>query len=504
MTRARPTLTLVVGSVITAAAVLGVFQLTRGPLNGVLAPAPPSASAAVVASAASPSPSSPPSVASSPSSSTSSTSPSASSPSAAPSASAGATHPETFATLVLPTKAALGGLRVDVVDASDHLSLAHLVRLTTNPGQGLQVRAVPGDAKSVDLGWLASICDYRNRLSIAGDLSTITLDSAPRPGCDAVGVGAGIRLTFDRPVGTVPAGAIRRGALVKLADLQPRTVTFVDALHGWVGGTTAAGDAIVAETADAGKTWKVGGLGWGSVTAIGVVGDKRWAVVECGAITTCKPGVSRGTDTPTSWERPAGSDFTQLVGLDATTALAIERTADGTLDPDRRQQVVAWDTDHATAHSVANPCPKGLGASDVDTTSAEALVLCLGQGAGQAEEKQVYASTDRGSTWRLRASSDAGGSMPRSGAGVQLAVANDGTGWLWGSRVPLQQVTGAAKSFRPVAVADGEVRVAFAGSALPRGSGYVLVRDEVTNGVLLLFTDSGGVKWHQVAGWAAG
>lgn len=155
-----------------------------------------------------------------------------------------------------------------------------------------------GDARSLTVAWVGGGCDERAQLELGPDGHTLALRFPPRPACDSMGIGFAVELRFKAPVDPARFQGHWSDDLVTAADVRPEVVSFADRDHGWVGGTTTSGDAIILETKDAGVTWRVEGLGIGRVTDIGVAADGlAWAGRACAdGEPTCHPGLYRYDD----------------------------------------------------------------------------------------------------------------------------------------------------------------------------------------------------------------
>ena len=69
------------------------------------------------------------------------------------------------------------------------------IRLITLTGATELGSSDPAQGR-VRLFWVGSVCDSRATVTIAADLRSITLDTGPRPSCDAMGVGREVVLDF--------------------------------------------------------------------------------------------------------------------------------------------------------------------------------------------------------------------------------------------------------------------------------------------------------------------
>ncbi len=349
------------------------------------------------------------------------------------------------------------------------------------------------------VGWTGSVCDERAVLTLATDGRTFTLSFPARPGCDAMAVGRAVEIAFDRAVDATAFTGTMNGDLVRVGNVAPTRVAFSTPAHGWVGGTSSGGDAIVLETVDGGTAWRVEGLGTGEVGDIGVVGATRaLAGRTCpDGADPCRPGL---------YELDGGGSWS-AIGLDWSTRLSFAgsqgagllfgigspREDSGILAP----QIRLTEDGGRSWSAVASPCPPTMGPTDADRLDARTvLVLCEGQGATGGARKELDRSTDGGTAWtRLP-------DPPEPGTGMGMDVLADGTGWLWGARSPLLETSDGGATWSPLDVADGDVRIVLDADAWGGGAGVALVWDPDRQATLLLQTDD-GQAWTELGAFPA-
>jgi hypothetical protein len=354
------------------------------------------------------------------------------------------------------------------------------------------------DDRSLTVGWTGSVCDVHAQLELASDGRTVALRFPPRPSCDTLGVGFSIELRFGTPVDPAAFHGTWSEDLVTISDVEPNVVAFADPDHGWVGGTTpTAGDAVVLETTDGGASWRVEGLGTGRLTDVAVTGRGiAWAGLACDEPgPTCRPGLYRRDDSGL-WSRvsvdwPVTLSFAGNAGAGLFVTAASLASQDGLPGPGIRVTEDGGDTWRA----IPSPCGAFDVVDAVRVTAAQVLALCAGEGGAGEAFKWLYRSDPAGDPWQLLASTD-DGSMPISGTGIRIDVAEDQTGWLWGSRTPLLATTDGGATWRPLDVADGDVRIVRDADASGGGGGTILVWDPDRDGTLLLQTDD-GKAWTQ-------
>ena len=385
-------------------------------------------------------------------------------------------------------------LRLHVVDrAGTMIGVRDTVRPISGPGHEdpYALDIGPGsDRRSITVGWTGSVCDERAELELAADGRTLALRFPQRAGCDAMGVGFSLELRFAAPVGPAEVHGTWSQDLVEVRDLsRPVVVAFTDPLHGWVGGTTNKGDAVVLETADGGTTWRVGGLASGEVTDIAAIGDGgAIAGLACDEGDGCRSGRYRydgdGVWGRTALEVPLRLSFAGPAGagLFGVAAPSLSLSGDGG---------ESW-------RSVASPCAASDHLAAVSRTDRAGIVVaCESQGAGGGSNKALYRSADGGRTWGRPVAG------PAAGTGTGLDVLADGTGWLWGDRSPLWTTGDGGATWSALDVADGDVRMIEDADAWGGGAGVVLVSDPDRQATLLLRTDDGRA-WTELFAWPSG
>jgi hypothetical protein len=276
------------------------------------------------------------------------------------------------------------------------------------------------------------------------------------------------------------------------------TVTFADADHGWVGGTTGGSDAIVLETADGGASWRADRLGAWYTGDVANSSGTAWASRLCPEDEPCQPALLR-QDGPESWEEiapmgPRAISFSGAVGILAVVLPGGPRQGSGLPIPQ-----VSVTTDAGTTWTgVPNPCG-ARDLADVVATGQEFLALCTGQGAGGGQRKVLLAAADPNGPWAVRSTTD-DDSLPLDGTKIGIDIAGDGSGWLWGARIALYATDDAGRTWRALDVADGESRIVGAGAALDGGAGYILVGDGSRAETQLLWTGDGRT-WERRYAW---
>ncbi|MEW6226069.1 MAG: hypothetical protein AB1627_15705 [Chloroflexota bacterium] len=385
-------------------------------------------------------------------------------------------------------------VHLHVVDrAGTMIGVRDTVRPISGPGpeDPYALDIGPGsDRRSITVGWTGGVCDERAELELAADGRTLALRFPQRAGCDALGVGFSLELRFAAPVGPAEVHGTWSQDLVEVRDLsRPVAVAFTDPLHGWVGGTTNKGDAVVLETADGGTTWQVEGLAPGEVTDIAATGDGGGiAGLACNEGDGCRSGRYR-CDGDGLWVRAA---------LEVPLRLSFAGSAGaGLFDPTQPKLLLSDDGGESWT-TIPSPCPASRHLATVSRLDPTTIVaLCESQGAGGGSNKELHRTSDAGVTWATPADA------PHGGAGMGLDLLADDAGWLWGPRSPLLSTADGGLTWSALDVADGDVRIVQDADAWGGGVGVVLVSDPDRQATLLLRTDDGRA-WTELFSWPSG
>ena len=254
-------------------------------------------------------------------------------------------------------------------------------------------------------------------------------------------------------------------------------VSFADADHGWVAGSTGGDGAFALETLVGGRTWESTQVGVYVAPAIALGSDDSvWVSTACVEDEPggCVPALQR-RDPDGTWRAvadvaPVGIDFAGATGAIAVVLPNGRRRPDGTRVP-----VLQVSTDGgATWQPPANPC--GIGELRGITTprEGEVVVGCGGTTApdGTASlDNILLRSSDAGLTWRDVRAPGAGNVLP--GSKVGLDIADDGTGLWWGAFTPAMATSDDAQTWTALDVADGDRRIAGSGASIRGGAGYL-------------------------------
>ena len=373
--------------------------------------------------------------------------------------------------------------------------------LTTND----PIEVVQGSSpNAVIVGWLGGGCDLYAEVSIDAARTTVTEATlTTNQGCDAIGVERAVQLTFVQPVAAASLEG-RLGVPLGLHPaLSPSAVAFTDATHGYLAGTDLiTGLAYYTATDDIdGKSFYADmPIGWGTVTGIAVTVDATGSAfpvvaISCSATDTpdpgCVPGIYLGPGP--RFGRMSDADPKALAAQGSHLAALVV----GPMDPlasypfPQRRVTVSADAGQ-TWRTVDSPCPD-LEATGIAIDGQDrVLVVCEGSAATGSARKTMYRSLDASATsWaKLPA-------PPEAGTGFQMSLATDATGLMWGPRSPLLQTKTGGASWVANSVADGDVRIVVAASALPEEHGVLLVWDGDRQRVLLL-RNTYGFTWTEL------
>lgn len=390
-----------------------------------------------------------------------------------------------------------GGLHllpVLVVDVSGGITGVAPGASTTPMAEG-PVSIVAGrDPDSLVVGWVGGACDEWTQVEVDAAVGTVRVRTLETPGgCDAIGIDRRLEIRFAGPVRASAFTGTDTRDLTVPAEISPATLVFVDATHGYVGGSDGPGRAVVAETIDGGATWRIEHLGVGGVTGLGIDSSGHpWAAVTCDeTLPGCAPGVY-GRDVLTASYLPGTSLWSRVLTVQQPTRLSVRGFAIVVL---ARVPVTEGDTvgmppmemhlsrdGGGTWATLKDPCApdKSATAATLDG-QARIVVMCEGGGATGNALKTIWRSVgDVPGRWETIAEE------PYEGTGLALDLASDGTGLMWGPRSPLLvTMDGGAHWASDPPVADGNARMVDGGSALVGDRGIVLVWDPDRQAIVL-------------------
>lgn len=354
-------------------------------------------------------------------------------------------------------------------------------------GQGLKFIPPRDGARTIVVTWGLLSCVPRGQLEVAPDARSLELRVPPTPGCDAIGPDYAVTLEFrDDQEARLLSGAITE-SLVTVADVIPHSIGFADASTGWVGGTTAEGDAILLETLDGAASWRVLGFLDGIITEI-ATSSGRAAVGG-----TCPDGEG-SCFAGSTFLRPAGDEDAYRGVMDSAHAIDYAGSRAVGVFPAGDESVLRVSEDGGENWTnVDSPCPDGsrlLDAARLD--AAELLVLCI---EGREDAPILYRTNDAGGEWTLVA----GDGMPAGVTDVDFAA--DGPGWAWGADTPLYVSRDGAR-WQAVEAVDSLGQQVIDATYLGASAGLVLVADE-GEGVTRLVETTDGTTWTDRMTWPA-
>lgn len=346
------------------------------------------------------------------------------------------------------------------------------------------VHGAPGDPASIWVTWSDSPCESRGRLSV-GAGGVIELALAPRPACDAIGTSRGVELGFSVPVDPAAFRLVDEGpTLVTPSDLLPVSLTFgpIENEVTWIGGTSAAGDALVFR-------WsgdpQLDGLGRGSVVDLEYVEWNGEGAGEVLAVVDCDPGVPGCR----AGLYVSGDSGFARVSKESLLTIAASREGDavGIVGGDHPGMLASADAG-ATWLLFEDPCEAGeLPLDAAVTAGGTTTVLCA------SAAPVLMRSAGSGENWTVLPTP----SFDVLPTAVELAPAGD-SGWLW-----------AAGSRSAAETSDGRTWIAVPAQALPKGT--LLALDVVEDAVIALVAADHIVRlvrwspdaetWSEIATW---
>jgi photosystem II stability/assembly factor-like uncharacterized protein len=215
-------------------------------------------------------------------------------------------------------------------------------------------------------------------------------------------------------------------------------------------------------------------------------------------------GVYRTLDRGRSWRRVrlnrTASFATAQIGLSFVSylthnhlALALLTTGDGGRGWQKR----------------VSPCRQAVafGALIDLVTARLGWLVCLGQPSAGNQEKAVFRTRDGGVTWQPGAADvsyphrNVHGGISSYGYPAGISFAPDGFGLLWESRGRLYVTDDGGADWQASRVARPEIDFGRGGSALPGGTGFVLLGRGGGLPTRLLRTRNRGRTWHTVRSW---
>ncbi len=342
------------------------------------------------------------------------------------------------------------------------------------------------DERTLRLAWVTFACDKRGWLTLEPDGRTFTLELAPRPSCDAMGVGWAVDVRFDRPVDPSDfTGAITSTRILP-TDVRPGPMAWFGPLEGFVGGRAPTDDAVVLMTSDGGATWRVTGLGLGEVSALGVVSGTPghvYAGRSCPeGLEGCTPGLlvyDEGMWTQIGKDWPVSLSFADDRTGAGLFKRSVNRPPELRLTDDGGD---AWTTNGARCPDDAF-VPRSVTRPNGDTI----VMLCVSVEGEVEVPSLVLRSDDGGVTWSTLPG-------PLVGLDAALDLRPDGTGWLWSRGRPwLETADGGRTWTSPVARSTAVL----AADVLGPAGGFVVARDNDDDFLWRLLYTPDGATWEE-------
>ncbi len=281
-----------------------------------------------------------------------------------------------------------------------------------------------------------------------------------------------------------------------------------------LGGGAEGNAGRVDRTTDAGTTWTTLWRPTAPVVQLAAFGSEEAIAVTCppsGAECTLWHTGDGGTSWTAVGSTRAAVSFSdpqhgwRLVAeppppgtaVGGPGAAAIQRTSDG----GRSWQDAGPD-----------PCgpgrPSGMGPIVITAHGAnEAWLLCTGGPATIMEDKTLAVTTDGGATWQVKAAVSGGdpsidvGSIPITGHPSGLAVAPDGTAWIWGDRMRPVVSRDGGQTWTDMPLGEIDVSPTICGAPIDDRRGWALQWEPDAQAVLLEVTDDGGATWSPRFSW---
>jgi photosystem II stability/assembly factor-like uncharacterized protein len=313
----------------------------------------------------------------------------------------------------------------------------------------------------------------------------------------------------------VPSATPSPSAQAEPASLQVSSVAFwADGLTGLAGlgdGTTGQVD----RTTDGGRSWTAVlqlNAPVGQVTVTGAA--DAWIVTGCTDSSAGCTSLWHSADRGTTWTPiDAAVDVVSFVDSDNGWAFAYTTPPAGTPVGGAVPSMLKRTTDGGATWTAvdAGPCaatdPSPISLIGVVARSPQsAWLLCGGGGAGSFGEKTVAVTTDGGASWQVRAQATYPGGtdigqIPLSGHASGIAIAPDGTAWIWGGRmVPLASTDGG-RTWTELPLGDPDVMLAGPAWPLDAQRGYALLWDPNQQATLLEASTDGGQTWSGRFRW---
>ncbi len=316
--------------------------------------------------------------------------------------------------------------------------------------------------------------------------------------------------THEPPPGAseLPPSSFERNNPV-IAGFVPRSVAFLDAQVGVIGGRIecpdtceARGTGVIATTDDGGETWQVAAITRDSVTHLTVVPgtDELWATTSTCMTSTdgCGRALMHSKDAGLSWETIETALIDPTFGSPETGFALTGRAAEGGGAAElavSRDGGQTWD-------NIEGPCgnPHGLTAAVSFPEPSHGWALCTSEDTGG---KTLYETSGGGGAWVSRATSEGqnGCCLPSRGSGPGLSMFDDGTGYLWasGARSYLLRTEDGGKTWEQPWRGRGDAEFVDA-SWLDARTGSAIKLGGLRRWNLLKTSD-GGETWESTGAW---
>jgi photosystem II stability/assembly factor-like uncharacterized protein len=299
---------------------------------------------------------------------------------------------------------------------------------------------------------------------------------------------------------TGPAAPIPRFQATSIAVLDREHAVL--AREDWACPKQRGCPARILVSADGGRSWRLTMTTTGPVRLDAVRGTHEvWA----------------GTGADVLESNDAGMSWRRVLRVPAA-AIAFADQRNGWLLPaggryDHPRPLLATASGGTNWRRIASPCRRqwAFTVALARPTARQGWVACTSEAAAGTQGKEVWSTSDGGTTWRLRAQTRfpglpgavgprSRGNLPAFGYVTGIAFLADGSGWLWEDRGWLLVTRDGGTHWRRSAITRPDQIAARSASLLSDRVGYALLRGCE---VRLVRTGDGGAGWTTIDRWSS-